>query len=150
MVFASPPRYLMDTPIVLAYARANELGRWIEATYQLLSNPETPLISAVTIGEMLSLARQFDWGETRTQRLRELLLRFIAVPLEYAGLFDAYAELDDWSHRRGRAIGKNDLWIAATAHVTGALLLTTDLDFDALHPDHLMREWIDPASRLVE
>jgi predicted nucleic acid-binding protein len=31
-------------------------------------------------------------------------------------------------------IGQNDLWIAATAWVTKAALITTDSDFDHLHP----------------
>jgi predicted nucleic acid-binding protein len=30
-------------------------------------------------------------------------------------------------------MGKNDLWIAATAHAMDAMLLTTDGDFDHLH-----------------
>lgn len=30
-------------------------------------------------------------------------------------------------------MGKNDLWIAATAHVTQSILITTDLDFNHLH-----------------
>jgi tRNA(fMet)-specific endonuclease VapC len=41
---------------------------------------------------------------------------------------------------------QNDLWIAATAAATGALLLTTDRDFDDLHPGSLRREWVDPES----
>jgi len=32
-----------------------------------------------------------------------------------------------------RNMGKNDLWIAATAHVSNAILLTTDRDFDHLN-----------------
>jgi hypothetical protein len=30
-------------------------------------------------------------------------------------------------------MGKNDLWIAATAHALNAILLTTDNDFDHLN-----------------
>ncbi len=30
-------------------------------------------------------------------------------------------------------MGKNDLWISATTAVTGAVLLTSDKDFDPLH-----------------
>jgi tRNA(fMet)-specific endonuclease VapC len=78
------------------------------------------------------------------------MLRFITVPLEFEGLFDAYALIDDWSRRSGHAMAKNDVWIAATAHVTGAVLLTTDRDFDALHPQLLTLEWINPASRMAE
>ena len=43
-------------------------------------------------------------------------------------------------------MGKNDLWIAATAMATGATLLTTDKDFDHLDPTFLTRDWIDPTS----
>ena len=43
-------------------------------------------------------------------------------------------------------LGKNDLWIAATAHVTGATLLTTDKDFDHLAGQFLKREWVDPLA----
>jgi predicted nucleic acid-binding protein len=41
-------------------------------------------------------------------------------------------------------MGKNDLWIAAVAHVTQAGLMTTDNDFDHLHPLHLTLIRIDP------
>ena len=43
-------------------------------------------------------------------------------------------------------MGKNDLWIAACAKATGAILLTTDNDFTHLIPDHLDGEVIDPAA----
>ena len=45
-------------------------------------------------------------------------------------------------------MGKNDLWIAATAKATGATLLTTDKDFDHLYPGQINRIYIDPASAL--
>lgn len=47
--------------------------------------------------------------------------------------------------KSGRAMGKNDRWIAATAAATGATLLTTDRDFDHLTSLLLTRHWIDPA-----
>jgi len=31
-----------------------------------------------------------------------------------------------------KTVGKNDLWIAATAHITNSKLVTTDGDFDYL------------------
>jgi predicted nucleic acid-binding protein len=36
-----------------------------------------------------------------------------------------------------RIMGKNDLWIAATAFVTKSTLLTTDDDFDHLDPQFI-------------
>jgi len=41
-------------------------------------------------------------------------------------------------------MGKNDVRIAATARVSGATLLTTDLDFDHLQGTCIDRIWIDP------
>ncbi len=45
-------------------------------------------------------------------------------------------------------MGKNDLWIAATASVMQARLLTTDKDFDKLVPQFLARDWIDPDAKV--
>ncbi len=45
----------------------------------------------------------------------------------------------------GRTMGENDLRIAAAANVTGAMILTTDLDFDHLDPTFLPVDWIDPT-----
>ena len=77
----------------------------------------------------------------------ESLLNYLTiVPLPYQNIVSAYAEIDDYSKRQGVPMGKNDVWIAATAHVTGARLLTTDRDFDHLRSAFLQRDWIDPAS----
>jgi len=58
----------------------------------------------------------------------------------------AYAEIDAYSQGNlpgkplglsARNMGKNDLWIAASAYVSKAGLVTTDGDFD-----HLNGSWI--------
>jgi len=43
-------------------------------------------------------------------------------------------------------MGKNDLWIAATALHTGLPLLTTDKDFLFLNKNLLNILWVDPDS----
>ena len=50
------------------------------------------------------------------------------------------------SHRLGKSMGKNDLWIAASSIETDSVLLTTDRDFDHLSPAHLRLWWLDPAA----
>ena len=65
-------------------------------------------------------------------QMRFLLGYFARAPLETPAMLEAYALIDAFSERTGRAMGKNDVWIAATAHVTGATLLTTDHDFQHL------------------
>ena len=85
-------------------------------------------------------------GERRIERIKLFLDRCIVIPLEES-IVPAYVTLNSESRRLGRTMGGNDLWIAATARVTGATLLTTDKDFDHLSPALLKREWIDPATR---
>lgn len=142
---ASPTRRLLDTSILVHYARGSRLGAWVEQTYSLQTSPVVPLICVVTEGELRSLALQFGWGDARTRRLLRLISYFVSVPLDVAGIFDSYAAIDHFSRSTGRPMGKNDVWIAAAARVTGARLLTTDADFDHLDARFLARDYIDPG-----
>lgn len=60
-----------------------------------------------------------------------------------------YARLDHESRKMGRRMGKNDLWIAAVASVQGAIIVTTDQDFDHLHPALVKVERMDVATVLA-
>lgn len=70
------------------------------------------------------------------------------VPIPYRDLLAAYVEIDDYSRQRGRVMGKNDVWIAATAQVTNTIILTADKDFDHLHPQLVTREYVNSNSHL--
>lgn len=65
------------------------------------------------------------------------------MDINHPDILSAYGELDDVCNRAGRPLGKNDVWIAATAKVSGSTLLTTDADFDYLTPTHLTRVRVD-------
>jgi predicted nucleic acid-binding protein len=43
-------------------------------------------------------------------------------------------------------MGKNDVWIAATASVLEGTLITTDTDFDHLQGEFLDRIYVDPEA----
>ena len=142
-------QYLLDTNILLAYVRWQALAQYIEATYQLGTRQPTPIISVVSEAEIWVLAAQNQWGSFKGRMLEEKMLDFLTiVPIPYKGLLAAYVEIDDYSRRHGRVMGKNDLWIAATARVEQATILTTDRDFDHLHPHLLTREYVEPNSHL--
>jgi predicted nucleic acid-binding protein len=147
-VLPSPPLYLLDTNILVHYVRASDLYRRVETIYSLTAISTRVLCSIINEGEIRSLARRWNWGAARLLVLEALLARLTRVPLEYAGIVDAYADMDDYLRRRGQALSKNDIWIAATARATGARLLTTDRDFDPLTPAFLARDWIDPVTTL--
>jgi tRNA(fMet)-specific endonuclease VapC len=138
--------YLLDTNVVLALIRANPLGQYIDHKYGLRSALNRSMICVVTVGEMLSLVRQFNWGQTRRDELQSLLNEIVWLDINHPDILDAYGEVDHASLKQGRKLGKNDAWIAATAKVTGATLLTTDPDFNHLQGSYLDQIWIDPAA----
>ncbi len=140
-------RLLLDTNILLAYVRLGALGQYLEAVYNLYALDPPPLISVVTEGEIRSIALKKDWGAAKLVELQRLLTFLTIVPLPYSNIVDACARIDDHCTHNGFLLGKNDLWIAATAHVTDTTLLTTDRDFDPLHALFLQREWVDPDRR---
>jgi tRNA(fMet)-specific endonuclease VapC len=138
------PLYLLDTNILVHYVRGSPLWYSIIQRYQLLLIDPIPILSVVTEGEVRSLARRRNWGESKTDQLEFILGYFRRQSLDDAVLLDFYATLDSYCEWIGHSMGKNDLWIASTACAYDATLLTTDRDFDRLSPQFLTREWIDP------
>ena len=85
------------------------------------------------MGEILSLARKFDWGDAKKETLTKLLGEIVTVDINQPSILEAYGELDYFREKvckPAKAIGQNDLWIAATGMCTGAILVTTDADFE--------------------
>lgn len=128
---------LFDTSILVNVLRQSAVGKRAYEDAEQISGQERPLISVVTVGEMHSLAKQLSWGQKKIDALDELLRNLVVVDINNAPIISRYADVDVWSMNRGRKMGKNDLWIGATASVTGATLMTLDGDFDHLHPVHL-------------
>ena len=138
----------MDTGILIHYIWKSALYQQIEADHQLTANDAIPLISVVTKGELLSFSIQRNWGAQKRTDLNQLLnkLPIIDIHSQDAQLLNAYADLDSFSKGKlvskplGKSsikMGKNDLWIAATAVVANAILITTDGDFDHLNQTFL-------------
>jgi predicted nucleic acid-binding protein len=137
---------LLDTNIVLHVIRGDEIGQRVDALFQIRHRSDRPLISIVTVGECLSLAKQWKWGETKRSALDQLLRELVVVDIKSREVLERFAEFHSWSRQHGRAFGDNDLWIAATAAAANAHLVTTDSDFDPLHPDRLRRTYIQHSS----
>ncbi|HET8774302.1 MAG TPA: PIN domain-containing protein [Thermoanaerobaculia bacterium] len=72
-----------------------------------------------------------------------LLRELVMVAIDSRPVLERFGELHAWTRSAGRALSDNDLWIAATAAATGAHLVTTDKDFDPLHPKQIRRTFID-------
>lgn len=128
---------VLDTNVVVSLARNNATGQAIEAEHGLSARADRPLISTVAEGEILGLARSWNWGEPKLRVLREVLAELVPVEAGLPEIVETYAALYAEATRKGKPRGENDLWIAATAMVFGAELITCDKHFLWLHPEHL-------------
>jgi predicted nucleic acid-binding protein len=140
--------YLLDTNIILALVRNNNLGRYLDATFGLTTGAHPFFVSVVSVGELYALANKFRWGPPKRASLTALLPAFVLADINHPSVLIAYGDMDAASDAAGRPMGKNDVWIAATARVANATLLTSDHDFDHLHGVWIDREWVDPGSKL--
>lgn len=141
------PRYLLDTNILVHHVRASAVWIRVRDEYQPLTATQQPSISVVTVGELRSLAMQWNWGASKLDRMEFALDYFKVQDILDDATLRMYATLDSFCEGIGQPMGKNDVWIAATAAVTGATLLTTDRDFDRLCPQFLTRVWISPDTK---
>ncbi|HFA47558.1 MAG TPA: type II toxin-antitoxin system VapC family toxin [Bacteroidetes bacterium] len=143
---------LFDTNLIVALVRSENFKNNFEKTYPFHKN-ET-LISTVTQGELQSVVIQWKWGHIKSKRLAAILERFIIYPIKVQNIIEAYAKIDAYSQGKlsgqplpnnmsSRNMGKNDLWIAATAHVTNATLISSDKDFAHLDGVFLDLDWVD-------
>ena len=138
---------LLDTNILVHLVRGKELGNRIDADYQLRARIERPLISVISIGESLALTRKWNWGQGKIDALKRLFTQLVIVDINRPSILDKYTEISAWLEANGLPLPQNDIWIAATASVTDSYLLTTDTDFDRLHPAFIKREWVDQTKK---
>ena len=102
-------------------------------------------LSVINIGEIESLAYQLNWGVSRRQRLQEIIKDIQLIGI-YEEIIHAYAEIDAFSQGKlagrplrltPRNMGKNDIWLAATAHIGQFKFITTDNDFNHLDKQYI-------------
>lgn len=127
--------FVLDTNFILLYLRDSSTAlNEVVTSYRLEENDAALIVSVVSIAEIDSLARRRNWGQQKLNALNNFKRRLIIIDInvEDQRLIQTYVDLDVFSIANGRQMGKNDLWIAATAFVTNATLVTSDGDFDHL------------------
>ncbi len=137
--------FVLDTNILVHFVRSDTHIHHVAEQFALFSPGNTAFISIVSVGEIRSLAFQFRWGKEKIERMNHFLHALNPFPVDSEEIAAAYADLDAFSQcihplhpplsgMTARNMGKNDLWIAATAMLFNATLLTTDSDFAHLSP----------------
>ena len=136
--------YIFDTNVFLIYMKNAETKIKLTRTFELDNPDNISILSIVTLGEIYALALKNNWGEKRISAIADFVKKFVIVDVTNSDLIQTYAQIDAFSqgkiltkplHSTARNMGKNDLWIAATAAVTKSTLLTTDKDF--VHLDQI-------------
>lgn len=149
--------FLLDTGLILGFVRETSWAIRVREEYDL-GGPETMVVTSVICqGELLALAEKRGWGEAKRIKLARTMNRVPTLDISKQPILNAYALIDAWTHGRSvasprntpppkpaRSMGKNDLWIAATAHASDAVLLTTDTDFDHLDDVWFKRIHVSP------
>lgn len=139
-------RFILDTNIFLAYLKENKVRQFIENNFQPFSIENIPIVSVITLGEVESLALRNNWGRNRIQAVNKLFEKCVVTKINTKDVIKTYGEIGAYSQGKlsssptnmsSRNMGKNDLWIASTAAVLNAKLISTDKDFAHLNGVYL-------------
>ena len=149
--------FLLDTGLLLGFCRKAPYALNAREQYRLGDQATMVFTSVVCKGEILALQERLGWGESKRNLLQDVLSTIPAIGINDDLILDAYARIDAWSRgrpvvsphnapppRSARKMAKNDLWIAATAHASQTVLLSTDKDFEHLRDIWCSFIYIDP------
>ena len=143
--------YLLDTNIIIIYSRDNDYAKRIETKYQLFAGDHDLYISVVTLGELDALTKKNRLGQRKIDKIEKIISGIATIGIGYGEIISGYGDIDAFSQGKvdrggqkfaAKNMGKNDLWIAATASHYDLTLLTTDKDFDHLEGEYLDLELI--------
>lgn len=144
--------YLLDTNIIIIYSKSKEQAKRIEADHKIFAKENNLAISIVSIAEINSIIHQFKIGDQRRKGIDKILDNATRLDISYDEILKKYEEIDAFSQGKHRTkksnfsaknMGKNDLWIAATASAFNITLVTTDKDFDHLNGEFINLKFID-------
>lgn len=112
----------------------------IEIIRNDLPIPSRLIVPIVVVGELESFSLKSDWGVQKVRRKNNIINGFPTADIELEMTL-VYAQVDAFSQGKlkesplsstARNMGKNNIWIAATALYLDMELHTTDNDFDHL------------------
>ncbi len=106
----------------------------VEQRLAALTASDKLVICPIVPGEIVYGLARLPQGRRRESLTKQTVPLFASIACESipesAG--DAYAKIKRSREQQGLALDENDLWIAATATVLGATLVTRDSDFGSV------------------
>ena len=145
-------RILLDTGVLVSLSRTAEWALFAQSEFGLDDDNTLVSTSVICRGELLALAEKWNWGSGKRDKLEKVFESFPTLGISDSSIIQSYAKISAWTE--GKSVegeiapppspavpmGQNDIWVAATAHATRSLLLSTDKDFN-----HLKETWIEFA-----
>lgn len=134
--------YILDTNVIIALVRGNDLGKKIIEEIKPYSALNKVFLSIVTVAELQVFSAVHNWGQAKMELLYGYFDNSFSISIDNDTLLLRYLDIELYNHNRHpgfpRAgshykMGKNDIWIAATAIATDSTLITTDRDFEHLN-----------------
>lgn len=139
--------YVLDTSALLNLIRGKELGQQIDRAFGLRSAMYRHTISIVTHGELKVLAERNAWGDEKQTALANAVGSLVTINIDSTALVDSYVRVEEACRNTpggAHSMQQNDMWIAATALVSGLPIITTDKDFNHLNGRLITVHWVDP------
>lgn len=138
---------VIDTCVFIHIVRDSTTGKKCLEELENYDPGANIIISVVTKAELESFITQNSWSKHKHEKLIKILESITYVDISNSDqlLINSYTQIDAYSKRKSkdksgnfltggaRKMGKNDLWIAATASSLDIPLMTTDGDFDHLN-----------------
>ena len=123
--------FLLDSTAFSDLMRKNPR---VEARLAALSADDKVVICPIVRGEILYGLARLPQGRRRESLTMQTAPLFDSVTCEPVpeSAADAYAKIKRSREQQGLTLDENDLWIAATASVLGATLVTRDRDFGSV------------------
>ena len=137
---------LVDTNILIYFLRTKEDGRRVDKIYRFSENLERIHLSAITLAEIGAIAKWRRWGAERIRNFQRFADQAYLIETLNPDTVQNYSEFYVESLKRGKGIGQNDLWLAATARAYDLTLLTADSDFQWIPSDLLKIEFFQPGT----
>jgi tRNA(fMet)-specific endonuclease VapC len=134
--------FLWDTNLLLHRIRRSARYEAANKVHSFQETGNRVFLSVINIGEIESIAYQRNWGQAKWDELSRCIQGVSLLGI-YEETIHTYAKIDAYSQGKltgqplpigmsARNMGKNDLWLAATAPVGDFTFVTTDQDFDHL------------------
>lgn len=138
---------VIDTCVFIHIVKETLTGKKCLEELEKYDEAVNVIVSVTTKAELESFIAQHNWGKSKIDKLNKILeeITYIDISNTDQLLIDSYTEIDAFSKRKiqdksgnllngpARKMGKNDLWIAATAYSLNIPLMTSDGDFDHLN-----------------